>query len=54
MEDAVVTRLIEAEELLTVATGLFAELSGDKDNWLWRRDEITDAKWALHNVINDR
>jgi len=55
VEDAIFTRLAEAEELLTVAAGLFAELSEDKTNWLFTHQmEIVDARWALHNTINDR
>jgi len=55
VEDVIFTRLIEAEELLIVAMGLFTELSETKDNWLWRHEtEIVGARWALHNVINDR
>ena len=55
VEDAIFTRLIEAEELLTVAVGLFSELSADKDNWLFGHyGNIIDARWALHNVIHDR
>jgi len=55
VEDAIFTRIIEAEELLIVATGLFIELSETKDNWLWRHEaKIVGARWALHDVIHDR
>lgn len=55
VEDAIFTRLVEAEELLTVATGLFTELAENRDNWLFNyRDDITDARWTLHNAIHDR
>ena len=55
IEDAIFTRLAEAEELLTVAAGLFTELSENKTNWLFtHQTEIVDARWALHNAINDR
>jgi len=55
VEDAIFTRLIEAEELLTVATGLFTELAENKNNWLFNfQEDISDARWALHNVIHDR
>lgn len=55
VEDAIFTRLAEAEELLTVVTGLFTELSENKNNWLFaHQTDIIDARWVLHNVINDR
>lgn len=55
VEDAIFTRLVEAEELLIVATGLFTELSEDKGNWLFNHQSaIADARWALRNVIDDR
>ncbi|HEB12940.1 MAG TPA: hypothetical protein ENI11_04615 [Actinobacteria bacterium] len=55
IEDAIFTRIIEAEELLTVAIGLFTELAENKDNWLFKfQDDINDARWTLHNLIHDR
>ena len=55
IEDAIFTRLVEAEELLTVVTGLFTELAEDRDNRLFNfKDDITDARWTLHNAIHDR
>ena len=55
VEDAIFTRLIEAEELLAVAIGLFTELAENKNNWLFNyQNEITEARWALHNTIHDR
>ena len=55
VEDAIFTRLVEAEELLIVATGLFTELAEDEANWLFKHHgDIMDARWALHNVIHDR
>lgn len=55
VEDAIFTRLVEAEELLAVAVGLFTELAEDKGNWLFNfKDDIVSARWALRNLINDR
>lgn len=55
VEDAIFGRIAEAEELLTVAMGLFAELSENKNNWLFNFEaDITDARWALHNIVHDR
>ena len=55
VEDAIFTRIIEAEELLTVALGLFAELAENKNNWLFNfQNDITDARWTLHNLVHDR
>ena len=55
VEDAIFTRLIDAEELLAVALGLFTELAKDKNNWLFNHeDEIAEARWALHSAIHDR
>lgn len=55
VEDAIFTRIIEAEELLTVAMGLFTELAENKANWLFKFEaDIDDARWALHNVVHDR
>ena len=55
VEDAIFTRIIEAEELLTVAIGLFTELAENQNNWLFKfQGDITDARWTLHNLIHDR
>ena len=55
VEDAIFARVVEAEELLTVAMGLFTELAENKNNWLFRfQDEIADARWTLHNLVHDR
>jgi hypothetical protein len=55
VEDAIFTRLVQAEELLTVAVGLFTELSENKANWLFRyQADIVDARWALREVLSDR
>ena len=55
VEDAIFTRIIEAEELLTVATGLFTELAENKSNWLLSfQNDIADARWALHNLAHNR
>ena len=55
VEDAIFTRVVEAEELLTVAMGLFSELAENKDNWLFNfQDDITNARWTLHNLVHDR
>ena len=55
VEDAIFTRLIEAEELLAVAMGLFTELAENKNNWLFsHEDAISEARWALHNMIHER
>jgi hypothetical protein len=55
VEDAIFTRLIQAEELLTVAVGLFNELSENKANWLFRyQADIVDASRALREVLSDR
>lgn len=55
IEDAIFTRIIEAEELLTVAVGLFTELAENKNNWLFNyQSEIVDARWVLHNIVHDR
>lgn len=55
VEDAIFTRIIEAEELLTIAMGLFTELSENRDNWLFNfQDDIAEARWALHNLVHDR
>ena len=55
VEDAIFTRLIEAEELLTVAMGLFTELAENETNWLFGfQDDIADARWTLHNAIHYR
>lgn len=55
VEDAIFTRLIEAEALLAVAMGLFTELAENENNWLFKHeDEIAEARWALHNAIHDR
>lgn len=55
IEDAIFSRLCEAEELLTVATGLFAELAAVESNWLFdHQQEITDARGALREIIDDR
>lgn len=55
VEQSIFTRIIEAEELLTVAMGLFAELAENKNNWLFRHeDEIAEARWSLHNMIHER
>jgi hypothetical protein len=55
VDDAIFTRLVQAEELLTVAVGLFIELSENKANWLFRyQADISDARWALREVLSDR
>jgi len=55
VEDAIFTRIIEAEELLTVAMGLFTELTENQNNWLFKfQNEIADVRWTLHNLIHDR
>ena len=55
VEDAIFTRLVEADELLTVAVGLFTELAEDNANWLFKHQEgIVEARWALRDVIDDR
>jgi len=55
VEDAIFTRLVEAEELLVVAMGLFTELAEDEANWLFSHQAgIGDARWALRSAIDDR
>ncbi|MDP1808678.1 MAG: hypothetical protein Q8L35_03980 [Actinomycetota bacterium] len=55
VEDAIFARLVEAEELLIVAIGLFTELAEDEANWLFSHQaDIGDARWALRSAIDDR
>ena len=55
VEDAIFSRLVDADESLTVALGLFADLADDKDNRLFKyHDEIVSARRALTEIISDR
>jgi len=55
VQDAIFSRLVDADQSLTVALGLFADLADDKENWLFKyRDEIIGARQALTEIITER